>query len=196
MEVSDPVLTITCPNGIIPFRGTRRRSLGRARVGSRGALERAVHRLRARETESASAGLGPGPGGPGEGAREGAAGGNVLEGVRRCSEPDRAATSPCEPPLSRSLLTFSFSLPGWSTIKRKGSEKGFQKKKLIANRRQVSGLSPQPDSVRLAFQFLCTSSPNWEERGGRGKLLASPPILSFFFFFLLSAFFTLVRRLR
>ena len=87
-----------------------------------------MHRLRARETESASAGLGPGPGGPGEGAREGAAGGNVLEGVRRCSEPDRAATSPCEPPLSRSLLTFSFSLPGWSTIKRKGSEKGFQKK--------------------------------------------------------------------
>ena len=84
------MLTITCPNGIIPFRGTRRRSLGRARVGSRGALERAVHRLRARETESASAGLGPGPGGPGEGAREGAAGGNVLEGVRRCSEPDRA----------------------------------------------------------------------------------------------------------
>lgn len=57
-----------------PLSGTRRRSLGRARVGARGALARAVHRLRARATESASAGLGPGPGGPGEGAREGARG--------------------------------------------------------------------------------------------------------------------------
>lgn len=156
----------------IPFRArggepSARRAWGRE--GDRRAA-RAVQRLRAPATRSAPAGPGPGT----RGAERVRACGSALE----CVRPGRTVQL-----FPRGSLCFlapsSLSLSPWliNNKKRKG-EKGFQKK-LIAERRYVSGLSPRTGYVRLPFQFPCTSSPNWEGRGGGKAACFSPDSVLF-----------------
>lgn len=123
------------------------------------------------------------------------AGGSVLEGVRRRSEPDRAATSPCEPPFSRSLLTFSLSRPGWPTIKRKGSEKGFQKKKKKkVDCKQAVGFRPLPPA-RLCSTPFSVSLHLQSKLGGKGRegeasrFTPDPVLLCFVFCFFFAVSF-------
>lgn len=150
----------------------------------------AVHPLRAGATESAPAGPGPGTGGGGECARWCARVGVCSSVCAWGSGPDCAAIFPCEPLLSRSLLTFSH----WLVNNKKEGGKRFPKKvdcKEAVGFRPLppAGLCSAPFSVSLHLQ----SKLGGNGRAAGGKLLASPPILSFFF---LSAFLTLVRRLR
>lgn len=118
----------------------------------------------------------PGPGDPG--TRRGTAGECAPVGVSAtvlcgwCSRQDCTAISPSDPPLARSLLT------GWSTIKRKRGKKGFQKK-LIAKRRQGSGLSPKAglcSALSRVSLHLQSKSGGKRRRGGGASLLLLDPV--------------------
>lgn len=162
--------------------------LSRERVGgAKGAgAARLVHGLPGLASQSAlvAASRTRGPADPARGRGGGRADGSV----RDCAAGAPSTTVQLVPgvilcslvhsSLSRSL---SLLLTGWSTIKRKRGNKGFQKK-LIAKRRQGSGLSPQNRAMFSSlFSLLASSCPNLEGKGG-GLLLCFSPILSPFFF--------------
>lgn len=120
------------------------------------------------------------------------ASGSVLECMRLVLRgPDCAAISPGAPLLSRSLLTFSLS-HWWLVNNKKEGGKRFPKK---VDCKEAVGFRPLPAAGLCSAPFSSFLAPPVQigREGGRGKLLASPPILSFFF---LSAFLTLVQRLR
>lgn len=115
----------------IPFRARGGDpSAGRA-WGREGGLVRSVHPLRVRARGSRARAPRAR-----EGAREGERGWECARVCAPCSWPGTGQLFPCGSlrVLAPSSLSHSLSLTGWSTIKRKGSEKGFQKK-LIAKRR-------------------------------------------------------------
>lgn len=137
--------------------------------------------------------------GPADPAR-GREGGRADGSVRDCAAGAPSTTvqlvsgvilcSPVHSSLSRSL---SLLLTGWSTIKRKRGNKGFQKK-LIAKRRQGSGLSPQNQAMFSSlFSLLASPVQIWREKEG-GCFFPSPRSCAPFF--PLSAFLTLVQPLQ
>lgn len=178
-----------------PLSGTRRRSLGRARVGARGALARAVDQLRARATESASAGLGPGPGGPGEGAREGARGWECTGG---CAAALRAGPGSYVPVWASvfSLPPYFLALSPWlANNKKEGFGKGFpKKKKKKVDCKQAVGFRPLPPA-RLCSTPFSVSLHLQSKLGGKGRegeasrFTPDPVLLCFVFCFFFAVSF-------
>lgn len=124
-----------------------------------------------------------GPADPAKGHEGGRADGSVRDCTAGAPSttvqlvPGVILCSPVHSSLSRSL---SLLLTGWSTIKRKRGNKGFQKK-LIAKRRQGSGLSPQNRAMFSSlFSLLASPVQIWREKEG-GVLLSFSPILCPFF---------------
>lgn len=193
------MLTITCPNGISPFRHAEEIPQPGARGGARGAgAARAAHRLPGRATESAPAGPGLGTGG---GVRVRACM-RVWESARVCALGAPGRTVQLFPLLSFCLLapsSLSLSpsrcLSHWLVNNKKEGGKRFPKKvdcKEAVPFRPLpqAGLCSAPCSVSL---HLLSKSGGM---GGTGDGVGGASCFSRILCFFLSAFLTLVQRLR